>query len=131
MAQSSIYRTEQASVVKVTLGSVVASDDEYGVVWQATSETLRILPIRRGMTSLSLSLENEVAFHLPVSLTGWGIVHNDLVAWSRARCHLVGEVDERCLLKILEARKAPASALATTLAADALAAPTRHRTRFF
>ena len=93
-----------ASHLGVTLGSVAAFDGDYGVVWHATRDILRVLPLKRGPTSLPLSLENEVALHLPTSLAGWGIVPDELVTWPRPFCSAVGEVDERCLLKILVAR---------------------------
>jgi AcrR family transcriptional regulator len=136
MARSSIYRPDGPSVVKVTLGSVVASGDQYGVVWHATPDMLRVLLIRREMTSLPLSMANEVALHLPVSPAGWGIVCDELIAWPRALCHLVGELDERCLLKILEARKTvsrspSAAVLAPALADKVMSATTRHSARFF
>jgi hypothetical protein len=88
-----------------TLGSVVALGGDYGVVWHMTRDTLRVLPIKRRRGALPLSLANEVALHLPAGLPGWGIVFDELVSWSRALCAIVGELDERCLLKILEARK--------------------------
>jgi hypothetical protein len=91
--------------VTVTLGSVVAYHGEYGVVWHATGDTLRVLRIQRGMTSLRLSLANEVALHLPVSLGGWSIAYDGLVTWPRPSCSVLGELNERCLLKILEARR--------------------------
>ena len=90
----------------VTLGSVVAWHSEYGVVWHVTADLLRVLPIARAKTSISLSLANEVALHLPVSLGGWYVAYDELVAWPRAACAVSGELDERCLLKILNARKA-------------------------
>jgi hypothetical protein len=82
------------------------------------------------MTSLPLSMANEVALHLPVSPAGWGIVCDELIAWPRALCHLVGELDERCLLKILEARKT-ASLVLPALADNVMSATTRHSARFF
>jgi hypothetical protein len=90
---------------QVTLGSVVVLDGEYGVVWHVTRDTVRILPIRRGFTALPLSPAHEVAFHLPSSSPGWGIVCGELAAWPRAHCAVVGELDERWLLKVLLGRK--------------------------
>jgi hypothetical protein len=97
-----------ASHPGMTLGSVVAFDGEYGVVWYVARHILKVLPLKRGPTSLRLSLEYEVALHLPTSLAGWGIVPNEMVTWPRPLCSAVGEVDERCLLKILVARARPA-----------------------
>jgi hypothetical protein len=80
---------------------------------------------------VSLTLATEVALHLPASAVGWSIVNDQLHAWPRALCRVVGEVDERALLKILQARKAPAFSVTPALAATAMAAPFRHVTRFF
>jgi hypothetical protein len=131
MAQSSMFPIDQLDEVKVTLGSIVVSGDDHGVVWQVTHDMLRVLLIRRGMVGVSLTLATEVALHLPASAVGWSIVHDQLHAWPRALCRVVGEVDERALLKILQARKAPAFSVTPALAATAMAAPFRHVTRFF
>jgi hypothetical protein len=88
----------------ITLGSVVAFDGEYGVVWHATCDAMRVLQLTRGTTAVRVSLANEVALHLPVSLGGWSIAYDDLIAWPRGECRVMGEIDERCLLRILEAR---------------------------
>jgi hypothetical protein len=122
MAQSSIYRSSQPGVIKVTLGSVVACGDKHGVVWQVTHDTLRVFPVERGRSAVRLSLANEVALHLPVSMDGWGIGLDRLLAWPRGLCHIVGELDEKCLLKILEARKALSSSLPPALAGNAMSA---------
>ena len=109
-----------------TLGSVVALGDEYGVVWHMTCDTLRVLPIKRGLGALPLSLANEVALHLPAGLPRWGIVFDELVSWSRVLCAIVGELDERCLLKIMEARKNVAcSGWSSALATDGVSAAIR------
>src|SRR5215472_11086578 len=94
-------RLSMAQLVEpvTTLGSVVALGDEYGVVWHRTCDTLRVLPIKQGRGALPLSPANEVALHLPAGLPGWGIVFDELVSWSRVLCAIVGELDERCLLK--------------------------------
>ena len=131
MAQSSVFRIDQLDEVKVTLGSIMVSGDDHGVVWQVTHDMLRILPIRRATAGVPLPLTTEVALHLSASAVGWSIVHDQLHAWPRALCHVVGEVDERTLLRILEARKAPAFSLTPALAATAISAAFRHATRFF
>jgi hypothetical protein len=131
MAQSYVYVADQPSAIKVTLGTIVQSGDDHGVVWQVTSDMLRVLPIRRGATRVPLPLASEVALHLPVSPVGWSIIHDQLHAWPRALCHVVGEVDERCLLRILEARKALLFSFAPALASTATAAAVRHSARFF
>ncbi|HLY89333.1 MAG TPA: hypothetical protein VKQ27_10135 [Acetobacteraceae bacterium] len=102
MKQMATCLTDQQEAV--TLGSVVAFDGQYGVVWHATSSTLRVLRMTRGMTAVRLSLANEVALHLPVSLGGWFIAYDELVAWPRQQCSVVGEINERCLLKTIDAR---------------------------
>jgi hypothetical protein len=94
-----------SDAVTVTLGSVVAYRGEYGVVWHATGGTLRVLRLQRGATPLRLSVANEVALHLPVSLGGWSIAYDELVTWPRPSCSVFGELNERCLLKTLEARR--------------------------
>jgi hypothetical protein len=108
-----------------TLGSVVSLGGEYGVVWHRTCDTLRVLPIKRGRGALPLSLANEVALHLPAGPSGWGIVFDELVSWSRVLCAIVGELDERCLLKIMEARKTVACSGASALATDGVSAAVR------
>ena len=88
----------------ITLGSVVAFKGEYGVVWHVARDALRVLRFTRGTTAVRVSLANEVALHLPVSLGGWSIAYDEVTAWPRGECRVVGEIDERCLLRILEAR---------------------------
>jgi hypothetical protein len=131
MAQSSVFHIDQLDEVRVTLGSIVVSGDDHGVVWQVTHDILRVLPIRRAMVGVPLTLAIEVALHLPAAAVGWRIVHDQLHAWPRALCRVVGEVDERALLRILEARKTPAFSLTPALAATAISATFRHATRFF
>jgi hypothetical protein len=122
MADVEAFRIDR--LAEVTLGSVVAWDGERGVVWHATPDTLRILPITRGSTSVPLTLANEVAFHLPVSLGGWSIACGQLREWPRALCNLVGELNDRCLLKVLEARRS--AMRAPVPANDRLTAALRH-----
>ena len=112
------------SAVGITLGSVVTFRGEYGLVWHATRDALRVLPIRIGRRSLPLSLANEVALHLPNSAFGWGVVCDELVTWPRAYCDLIGEVDERCLLKAMDARRAAAPSLSPAIADKRLSADT-------
>jgi hypothetical protein len=102
MKQMATCLTDQQEAV--TLGSVVAFDGQHGVVWHATSSTLRVLRLTRGMTAVRLSLANEVALHLPVSLGGWFVAYSELVAWPREQCSVIGEIDERCLLRTMDAR---------------------------
>jgi hypothetical protein len=102
MKQMATCLTDQQETV--TLGSVVAFDGQHGVVWHAGSEALRVLRLTRGMTAVRLSLANEVALHLPVSLGGWSIAYDELITWPREQCRVVGEIGERCLLKIMDAR---------------------------
>ena len=104
---------------EVTLGSVVSWEGERGVVWHVTRDTLRILPITQGITSVPLSLANEVALHLPASLGGWSVLCDELVTWPRLVCAIVGELDERCLLRILEVRRT-AKSLNHSAAANAV-----------
>lgn len=130
MALRSMFRIDQLDQVKVTLGSIVVSGDDHGVVWHVTHDTLRVLPLRRGTAGVPLALAIEVALHLPASAVGWNIVHHQLHAWPRALCRVVGEVDERSLLRLLEARKAPTFSLTPALAATAISATFRHATRF-
>jgi hypothetical protein len=130
MAQSSNH-FDQSSVVRVTLGSIVCCGDDYGVVWQVTPDMLRVLPIKKGTTCVALPLASEVALHLPASAIGWSIVYDQLHPWPRARCHIVGELEERCLLRVLEARNSPSAALAAALVHNAMLAAGRHPTRFF
>jgi hypothetical protein len=115
---------------RLTLGAVVSWDNAYGVVWHVTSDTLRVLPITKHRTSVRLSLANEVALHLPVGLGGWSIVYDELAAWPRAFCCAAGELDERCLLKVLEARNAtklsPPSPLAGSMTSEALRPAVKH-----
>jgi hypothetical protein len=103
MKQLATCLTDQQEAV--TLGSVVAFDGEHGVVWHATRDALRVLRFTRGVTDVRVSLATEVALHLPVSLGGWSIAYDELVTWSRQPCRVVGEIDERCLLKIIDARR--------------------------
>jgi hypothetical protein len=109
MAQIAAYLNDEPA--EVTLGSVVSLDGEYGVVWHAKRDVLRVLRLTRGMTSVPLSLANEVALHLPVSLGGWCVAYDELVAWPRSVCCVVGELDDMRLLKILDARNASDAAL--------------------
>jgi hypothetical protein len=102
MKQMATCLTDQQEAV--TLGSVVTFDGQHGVVWHATGSTLRVLRLTRSMTAVRLSLANEVALHLPVSLGGWSIAYDTLVAWPRQQCSVIGEIDERCLLKTIDAR---------------------------
>jgi hypothetical protein len=102
MKQMATCLTDQQETV--TLGSVVAFDGQHGVVWYLGRDSLRVLRLTRGMTAVRLSLANEVALHLPVSLGGWSIVYDELITWPREQCRVVGEIDERCLLKIIDAR---------------------------
>jgi hypothetical protein len=129
MAQSYVYLADQPSAIKVTLGTIVQSGDDHGVVWQVTSDMLRVLPVRRGATRVPLPLASEVALHLPASPAGWSITYDQLHTWPRSLCHVVGEVDERCLLRILEARKAPLVSFAPTLASTAMSAAVHHSAR--
>lgn len=87
------------------LGSVVELGGEHGVVWYATRDTLRVMRIERGLTDVRLPLASEVALHLPLSLSGWGIACERLIAWPRPLCRLVGELDDRCLLRVLDERR--------------------------
>lgn len=88
----------------ITLGSVVSCQGHFGAVWHVTRDTLRVVPLVRGRVSLALPLASEVALHLPVSLGGWSIDCNELASWPRPHCNVIGELDERCLLRLLEAR---------------------------
>ena len=131
MAQSSMHHVDQPSVVKATLGSIVVSGEDYGVVWQVTRDMLRVLPIRQGATCVPLSLAIEVELHLPVSPFGWCIVYDQMQTWPRALCRVVAEVEERCLLRILQARKTPSFALAPVLASKAMSGGVHQGSRFF
>jgi hypothetical protein len=102
MKQMATFLADQQEAV--TLGSVVAFDGQHGVVWHAARDTLRVLRLTRGMTDVTLSLANEIALHLPVSLSGWSIAYDELATWPRHQCRVSGEIDERCLLRILDAR---------------------------
>ena len=101
------------SAVRVTLGSVVTFRDDYGLVWHATPEVLRVMPIRTGRASVALSLANEIATHLPNTLGGWGVVCEEVVSWPRAYCDILGEIDESHLLKVLEARRSVVRSLSS------------------
>jgi hypothetical protein len=103
MANVAAFLADQHTAV--TLGSVVTWEGERGVVWHATQDILQVLPITKGSTSIPLSLANEVALHLPVSLGGWSIAYDELRRWPRRPCRVIGELDERSLLKILTARR--------------------------
>ena len=94
------------SAVGITLGSVVAFRGEYGLVWHAARDVLRVMPVRTGRAAVALSLANEIALHLPNSLGGWGVVCDEVLSWPRAYCDILGELDESRLLKVLEARRA-------------------------
>ncbi len=102
MKQIATCLTDQQEAV--TLGSVVVLDGEHGVVWHASRDALRVLRLARGMTAVRVSLANEVALHLPVSLGGWSIAYDELVSWPRDQCRVIGEIDERCLLRTIDAR---------------------------
>jgi hypothetical protein len=93
------------SAVGITLGSVVTFRGEYGLVWHATRDVLRVMPVRTGRAAVALSLANEIALHLPNSLGGWGVVCDEVLSWPRAYCDILGEIDEGRLLKVLEARR--------------------------
>lgn len=110
---------------ELTLGSVVALNGEHGVVWHVTHDTLRVLPITRGATSVQLSLANEIALHLPVTLGGWSVAYNELVEWPRSYCYVAGELNDRTLLRVLDARKSAKIAARQALAADVMAAANR------
>jgi|SRR5579863_2073847 len=128
MAQIAAYLNDAPA--EVTLGSVVSLDGEYGVVWYATRDVLRVLRLARGLTSVPLSLANEVALHLPISLGGWSVVYDELVAWPRSLCCVVGELDDRRLLKILDARNSadasPHPAFVASVMAEAVASTASH-----
>jgi hypothetical protein len=109
----------------VTLGSVVVMDGVRGVVWHATRDTLRILPIIRGRTAVRLSMANEVSLRLPVSLGGWSIAYDELLSWPRELCYVIGELDVRCLLRILDARRIEALPLSPAFVSDRLFAANR------
>jgi hypothetical protein len=114
---------------ELTLGSVVALNGEHGVVWHVTHDTLRVLPITRGATSVQLSLANEVALHLPVTLGGWSVAYDELVAWPRSFCSLAGELNDRTLLRVLDARKSAKAVTRPALAAEVMAAANRSISR--
>jgi len=114
---------------ELTLGSVVALNGEHGVVWHVTHDTLRVLPITRGATAVQLSLANEVALHLPVTLGGWSVAYDELVTWPRSYCSVAGELNDRTLLRVLDARKSAKIAARQTLAADVMAAANRSISR--
>ena len=97
--------SDQPIMPEVVLGSVVELGGQHGVVWHATRDTLRILRIERGLTHVRLPMASELALHLPLCLSGWGIACDRLIAWPRPMCCVVGELDERCLLKVLGARR--------------------------
>lgn len=105
----------------VTLGSVVALNGEHGVVWHITRDALRVLPITRGTAPVRLSLANELALHLPVTLGGWGIACDELVVWPRSYCHMAGELTDRTLLRVLEARNSSKASLHPAVAAGVMA----------
>ena len=119
MAQFAAYLNDEPA--EVTLGSVVSLDGQYGVVWYATRDALRVLRLTRGMTSVPLSLANEVALHLPISLGGWSVAVDELVAWPRSLCCVVGELDDRRLLKILDARNSTDASLHPAFVASVVA----------
>ena len=112
--------------IPLVLGSIVERGGQHGVVWHATDDTLRVLRIERGLTSPRLPLASELALHLPLSLSGWGIACDDLAAWPRALCRVVGELDDRCLLKVLDARRQTVS-LASAAIADSVLSAAIHR----
>lgn len=108
------------------LGSVVELGGQYGVVWHVTRDTLRVMRIERGLTDVRLPMASEIALHLPFCLSGWGIACDRLIAWPRALCRVVGELDERCLLKVLDARR-PMTRLPDAALADSMLSAARHR----
>lgn len=119
MAQIAEYLNDAPA--EVTLGSVVSLDSEYGVVWHVTQDALRVLRLTRGTTSVPLSLANEVALHLPVSFGGWSVAYDELVVWPRSVCCVVGELDDRRLLKILDARNSADASLHPAFVASVMA----------
>ena len=114
----------QPIVSEILLGTVVEQGGQHGVVWHATRDTLRVLRIERGLTDVQLPLASEVALRLPLNLSGWGIACDCLIAWPRGLCRVVGELDERCLLKVLNARRQttrmPAAAIADSMRSAAI-----------
>jgi len=129
MAQAAVFVSNQPRRTGITLASVVSLDGACGVVWHATPDVLRVLPIRKGRGAVPLSLESEEALHLPDSVTGWRVVHDELVSWPRALCTVVGELEERCLFHLLEARRASPVAVAPAIASQAMAAAVHHAIR--
>ena len=112
--------------VEALLGSVVELGSEYGVVWHVTRDTLRVMLVERGLTDVRLPMASEIALHLPFCLSGWGIACERLIAWPRALCRLVGELDDRCLLKVLDARR-PMTRVSDAVLADSMLVPAIHR----
>lgn len=118
--------SDQPIVPDALLGSIVELGGEHGVVWHVTHDTLRVLRIERGLTDVRLPMASEIALHLPLSLSGWGIACDRLIAWPRALCGVVGELDERCLLKVLDARR-PTTHLPSAVIADAMLSAAIHQ----
>ena len=129
MAHAALFVSNHPARTGITLASVVSLDGAYGVVWHATPDTLRVLPIRKGRGAVPLSLESEEALHLPDSVTGWRVVHEELVAWPRALCKVVGELEERCLFHLLEARRTLPATVGPAIASQAMAAAVHHAIR--
>jgi hypothetical protein len=122
MAQAALFVSNRPADAAVTLASVVMFDGEYGVVWHVTPDTLRVLPLRPGRGVVTLSLESELGLHLPGSPIGWHVVHDELVAWPRPLCAAMGELEERCLFRLLEARRAGPIPVSAAIARQAMAA---------
>ena len=118
--------SDQPIVLDIILGTVVELGGHHGVVWHATRDILRVLPIERGLTDVRLPLASEFAWHLPLSLSGWGVACNELIAWPRGQCSVVGELDERCLLKVLNARR-QVTRLPSAALADSMLTASLHR----
>ena len=108
MAYAASRPAGSPSAVGITLGSVVTFRGEYGLVWHAARDVLRVMPVRTGRAAVALSLANEIALHLPNSLGGWGVICDETVNWPRGACDVLGEIDESRLLKVLEARRSAA-----------------------
>jgi len=126
MASMTARPADEPVARDVLLGSVVDLGGQHGVVWHMTRDTLRVLRIERGLTDVRLPMASEIALHLPLCLSGWGIACERLVAWPRALCRVAGELDERCLLKVLDARR-PLMRLPSAALADSMLSAAIHR----
>ncbi len=115
---------------EMILGSVVILEHEYGAVWHMTPDTLRVLPIGRGRGHLRFSLASEMALHLPASSLGWRIACERLIAWPRSLCAVVGKLDDRCLLRVLEARRAMLPVPSTAVAANVMSVAVHRAVQF-